>query len=94
MGCAVIEERSWENRQSFVDALPPVIFYCTNGFTIYQDLSWPLKSEHLLSIKKERTYTIENIDVQLRTYLARQLWGRNISWTERVTKGYINLFLS
>jgi len=70
-GCAVMEERSQAKMQEFADQLPPAIFYCSDGLSIYQDLVWPGEGEHLLSIKKERTYTIESINAQLRTYLAR-----------------------
>jgi len=66
-----MEERSQEKMQEFADELPPAIFYCTDGFSTCQDLIWSLEGEHLLSIKKERTYTIESINAQLRTYLAR-----------------------
>lgn len=66
-GCAVLEERSQANMQAFVDELPPAIFYCSDGFPVYQELVWPLESEHLLSKAKERTHTIESIDAQLRT---------------------------
>jgi IS1 family transposase len=70
-GCAVLEERSQPKMQEFVDTLPPAIFYCTDGFSTYGDLVWPLESEHLVSVQKERTHTIESINAQLRTYLAR-----------------------
>lgn len=70
-GCAVLEERTPPKMQEFVDGLPPAIFYCSDGFKIYQELLWPLDGEHLLSVHKERTHTIESINAQLRTYLAR-----------------------
>lgn len=70
-GCAVLEGRSQLKMQEFVDSLPPAIFYCTDGLSIYSDLVWPLESEHLVSVQKERTHTIESINAQLRTYLGR-----------------------
>jgi len=70
-GCAVMEERTQEEMQEFADQLAPALFYCTDGFSTYQDLIWPLDGKHLLSIKKEKTHTIESINAQLRTYLAR-----------------------
>lgn len=70
-GCAVLEERSQPKMQEFVDTLPPAFFYCTDGFSTYSDLVWLLVNEHLVSVQKERTGTIESINAQLRTCLAR-----------------------
>ncbi len=70
-GCAVMEERSQEKMQGFVDELPPALFYCSDGFSIYRDLIWPLESTHLIPFGKEQTHTIESINAQLRTYLGR-----------------------
>jgi len=58
-GCAVMEERSQTRMQEFVDDLPPAHFYCSDGFGGYKELVWPLESEHLISIAKEQTHTIE-----------------------------------
>jgi len=70
-GCAVMQERSLEKMQAFVDELPPALFYCSDGISLYQELVWPLESEHLISKAKERTHTVESINAQLRTYLGR-----------------------
>jgi IS1 family transposase len=70
-GWAVMTERSVENMQQYVDELPPAIFHCTDGFSVYKELVWPAESEHLIGVKKERTHTIESINAQLRTYLGR-----------------------
>ena len=70
-GCGVMEERTQSKMQEFVEQLPPAIFYCSDGFSVNQELVWPLESEHLVSKAKERTHTIESINAQLRTYLAR-----------------------
>lgn len=70
-GCAVMEERSQTKMQAFVDELPPAIFYCSDRFSVYKELVWPEESEHLVSIAKERTHTVESMNAQLRTYLGR-----------------------
>ena len=70
-GCAVMEERNQVELQKFVDTLPLAIFYCTDGFKNYAELVWPVESEHLISVQKEQTHTIESINAQLRTYLGR-----------------------
>jgi IS1 family transposase len=64
-------ERSYSKMQAFVDKLPPALFYCTDGFSVYEELVWPENSEHLISIQKEQTHTIESFNAQLRTYLGR-----------------------
>lgn len=70
-GCAVMEERTEAKMQAFVDDLPPASFYCSDGFSLYQALVWSPDSQHLISKMKEQTHTIESINAQLRTYLAR-----------------------
>lgn len=70
-GQAVMEERNQVELQKFVDNLPLAMFYCTDGFKNYQELVWPEGSEHLISVQKERTHTIESINAELRTYLGR-----------------------
>lgn len=57
--------------QAFAHGLPQAIFYCSNGFSLYSEIIWPGEGAHLVWHKKERTYTIESSNAQLRTYLAR-----------------------
>lgn len=45
--------------QEFVDRLPPAARYCSDQFAVYQELWWPQGSVHVLSERKEETYTIE-----------------------------------
>jgi IS1 family transposase len=71
VGQAVLEERSQQNLQELIDDLPLAERYCTDGFTNYGELVWPLESAHVVSVLKEETYTIEGINADLRTYLKR-----------------------
>ncbi len=71
VGQMVVEERSQAHLQALVDGLPPATRYCTDGFTNYAELVWPLDSQHILSKAKEETYTIEGVNADLRTYLKR-----------------------
>ena len=71
VGCCVVQERSWRAMQEFVDRLPPAQRYCSDGLAVYQELMWPAGSVHVLSERKEETYTIESLNADLRTYLGR-----------------------
>jgi len=66
-----MRERSWRAMQEFVDRLPPAQRYCSDQLSVYQDLIWPPSSVHVLSERKEETYTIESLNADLRTYLGR-----------------------
>jgi IS1 family transposase len=57
--------------QEFVDRLPSAQRYCSDQLAVYQELWWPPQSEHIISIGKEQTYTIEGLNADLRTYLGR-----------------------
>ena len=71
MGQVVLEERSQSALQALIDTLPLAQRYCTDGFTNYAELVWPLESQHIVSVLKEQTYTIESVNADLRTYLKR-----------------------
>ena len=71
VGCCVMRERSWRAMQEFVDRLPAAQRYCSDRLAVYQELWWPTQSEHVVSIGKEETYTIEGLNADLRTYLGR-----------------------
>ncbi|HEU5198265.1 MAG TPA: IS1 family transposase, partial [Ktedonobacterales bacterium] len=45
--------------------------YTSDGHAAYQELVWPEGSQHLISIGKEAAYTMESVNANLRTYLAR-----------------------
>ena len=71
VGCCVTPERSWRAMQGFVDRLPQAQRYCSDGLAVYQELLWPPTGAHVLSVRKEQTYTIESLNADLRTYLGR-----------------------
>jgi IS1 family transposase len=71
VGCCVMRERSWRAMQEFVDRLPPAQRYCSDRLAVYQELIWPPGSVHVMSERKEETYTIESLNADLRTYLGR-----------------------
>lgn len=71
VGHAVLKERSWEQMQTLVDALPPAERYCSDQLALYQDLCWPEGSSHIISEGKRDTHTIESLNANLRTYLGR-----------------------
>lgn len=71
VGCCVMKERSWRAMQEFVDRLPSAQRYCSDQLAVYQELWWPPGSVHVLSERKEETYTIESLNADLRTYLGR-----------------------
>ena len=68
---AVSRERSYRAMQEFVDHLPPAQRYCSDALAVYQQILWPPFSTHVISQKKEQTYTIESLNANLRTYLGR-----------------------
>ena len=71
VGCCVMKERSWVAMQQFVDRLPTASRYCSDALAVYEELIWPDGSTHVVSQKKEQTYTIESLNADLRTYLGR-----------------------
>src|SRR4051812_36026290 len=71
VGCCVMRERTWKAMQEFVDRLSEAHRYCSDGLDVYQELMWSPSSEHIISKRKEETYTIESMNADLRTYLGR-----------------------
>ena len=71
VGCCVMKERSWIAMQEFVDRLPQADRYCSDALAVYQELMWPDGGSHIVSQKKEETFTIESLNADLRTYLGR-----------------------
>ncbi len=57
--------------QAFADRLPLAQRYCSDQLAVYQELMWPPSSVHVISVRKEETYTIEGLNADLRTYLGR-----------------------
>lgn len=73
---AVVTKRDWETMQSYADELPFADRFCSDGLEVYSDLLWPPNSEgkgseHVVSMGKEETHTIESVNSNLRTYLGR-----------------------
>ncbi len=71
VGAAVMEHRTPEAMQALADQLPPAPRYCTDGLAIYPELIYPEVGEHILSVGKEETHTVESSIANLRTYLGR-----------------------
>ncbi len=71
VGQAVSQERSLETLQALADTLPPAQRYASDGLAVYGELVWPEGGQHVLSVGKEETYTVESLNANLRTYLAR-----------------------
>ena len=57
VGHSVLKERSWEEMQTLVEALPPAERYCSDELALYQDLWWPKGSSHIVSEGKRDTLT-------------------------------------
>ena len=71
-----MQERTWEQMQSYADELPFADRYCTDELSVYSELLWPPNpaggnSSYVVSYGKEETYTIEGVNADLRTYLGR-----------------------
>lgn len=66
-----MSERSLEPMQPIIDSLPDAQRYCTHAFDAYGEMIWPEECEHTVSVGKEETHTIESVNANLRTYLAR-----------------------
>ena len=71
VGCCVMRERSWRAMQEFVDRLPHSTRYCSDRLGVYQEMMWPPNSEHVISERKEETFTVESLNADLRGYLGR-----------------------
>lgn len=71
VGAAVEDAREWEQLQDFADGLPAAGRYCSDSYGVYQEVLWPDGGEHIISVGKEETHTIESINANLRTYLKR-----------------------
>ena len=71
VGQAVSQERSLETFQALADGLPPAQHYASDGLAVYAEVVWPEGGQHLLSVGKADTHTVESLNANLRTYLAR-----------------------
>jgi IS1 family transposase len=66
---AVCAERTLEILQSVIDTAPKATDYYTDGFLMYQDLSY--WGNHKMLRDKSQTYSVEGGNADLRHYLAR-----------------------
>lgn len=69
IGWSVCQERTIEILQSIIDDAPPAADYYTDGFLMYQDLSY--WGRHTQLTDKSQTYSVEGGNADLRHYLAR-----------------------
>jgi len=68
VGFAVAYDKSPERIQGIVDAAPPALKYCTDGYLGYVDVVYPGK--HVRNVhNKNDTFTVEGINADLRHYL-------------------------
>jgi IS1 family transposase len=71
VGQAVSLDRGVETLQALVDTLPAAERFASDGHAAYAELIWPEGGQHVLSVGKEETHTIESVNANLRTYLKR-----------------------
>ena len=64
-------ERSEHSFQAVIDVAPQASVYYSDEFGIYQSLSYPADSIHIAVRDRSQTYTVESVNADLRTYLAR-----------------------
>ena len=69
VGWAVCAERTLEILQAVIDSAPKAEDYYTDGFLMYQDLSY--WGKHKMLKDKSQTYSVEGGNADLRHYLAR-----------------------
>ncbi len=69
VGWSVCAERTLEILQTVIDTAPQAKDYYTDGFLMYQDLSY--WGRHLMLKDKSETYSVEGGNADLRHYLAR-----------------------
>lgn len=71
VGQQVSQDRSLPTLQALTDTLPLAHRYTSDGHAVYAELVWPQGSQHVVSLGKEETHTIESLNANLRTYLGR-----------------------
>lgn len=67
VGQVVSQERSLEPFQALADTLPPAQRYASDGLAVYAGLVCPEGGQHLLSVGKADTHTVESLNANLRT---------------------------
>jgi IS1 family transposase len=71
VGQVVSLERSLETFQAWADTLPPAQHSASAGLAVSAEVIWPEGGEQVLSVGKADTHTVESLNANLRTYLAR-----------------------
>ncbi len=64
-------QRSPEAMQAFADQLPAASRYCSDGLAIYPELVYPEGGQHVLSVGKAATHTVECMNANRSPYLGR-----------------------
>lgn len=77
-----------------VDELPLAQRYTSDGHAVYAELVWPDGSQHIVSIHKEETYTIESLNANFRTYLKRlarrsRCFSRSLAALQRALRLFV-----
>ena len=70
VGQAVSLDGGLDTLQALADTLPSAQRSASDGHAAHAELIWPEGGQHLLSLGKEETYTIDSLNANLRTYLA------------------------
>lgn len=71
VGQAISLDRGLETLQAVADTLPAAQGYASDGPAAYSEGIWPAGGQHILSLGKANTHTIESVNANLRTYLKR-----------------------
>lgn len=71
VGQAVSQDRRLETWRALADTLPPAQRDAPDGHGACAELVWPEGGQHILSVGKDETYTIESLNANLRKYLKR-----------------------
>lgn len=91
------QDRDLATLQAVVDTLPPASRYTSDGHAAYAELVWPEGSQHLISLAKEETYTIESLNANLRTYLKRlarrsRCFSRSLEAPRRAARLFVSYY--
>jgi len=96
VGFAVAYDKSPERTQGIVDAAPPALKYCTDGWFGYVDVVYP--GQHIRNCRdKSDTFTVESINADLRHYipvLARRsrCFCRNLETLQAVIEVFVDAY--
>ena len=94
VGQTVSQDRSLETFQALADTLPAARRYISDGLGVSAELIWPQAGQHVLSRRKEETYTVESLNANLRTYLARlarssRCFSRSLAALQRAVRLFV-----